>query len=180
MKREGWGGKEEKECVVFKLLQLRKLSFYFFLLFFFCLVGWFVFFIYFCFLFVFVFVLVLVFWDRVSLQPWLSWNSLCRPGWPRTQKFTCLCLPSAGNKGVCHHIQHFSIILRQNLISCSSGCPWTPQAIAFTSKCYYYKRGPPLLALENFWTNLMPFLQFAPQPPRTFSMHSGMTLCCRG
>jgi hypothetical protein len=25
-------------------------------------------------------------------------NSLCRPGWPRTQKFTCLCLPSAGIK----------------------------------------------------------------------------------
>jgi hypothetical protein len=24
-------------------------------------------------------------------------NSLCRPGWPRTQKFTCLCLPSAGD-----------------------------------------------------------------------------------
>jgi hypothetical protein len=26
----------------------------------------------------------------------VSWNSLCRPGWPRTQKFACLCLPSAG------------------------------------------------------------------------------------
>jgi hypothetical protein len=25
----------------------------------------------------------------------LSWNSLCRPGWPQTQKSTCLCLPSA-------------------------------------------------------------------------------------
>ena len=33
----------------------------------------------------------------------LSWNSLCRPGWPRTQKSSCLCLPSAGIKGVCHH-----------------------------------------------------------------------------
>ncbi|EDL30743.1 RIKEN cDNA 2010305A19, isoform CRA_a, partial [Mus musculus] len=29
----------------------------------------------------------------------LSWNSLCRPGWPRTRKPTCLCLPSAGIKG---------------------------------------------------------------------------------
>jgi hypothetical protein len=37
--------------------------------------------------------LVLVFWDRVSL---------CSPGWPGTQKSTCLCLPSAGIKGV-HH-----------------------------------------------------------------------------
>jgi hypothetical protein len=25
------------------------------------------------------------------------------PGWPRTQKFACLCLPSAGIKGVRHH-----------------------------------------------------------------------------
>ncbi|GAB1299304.1 DNA-directed RNA polymerases I, II, and III subunit RPABC4 [Apodemus speciosus] len=35
-------------------------------------------------------------------MPWLSWNSLCRPGWPRTQKSACLCLPSAGIKGVRH------------------------------------------------------------------------------
>jgi hypothetical protein len=38
-----------------------------------------------------------------SVYPWLSWNSLCRPGWPPTQKSTCLCLSSAGIKGVCHH-----------------------------------------------------------------------------
>jgi hypothetical protein len=25
----------------------------------------------------------------------VSWNLLCRPGWPRTQKSTCLCLPCA-------------------------------------------------------------------------------------
>ena len=29
--------------------------------------------------------------------------ALCRPGWPRTQKSTCLCIPSAGIRGVCHH-----------------------------------------------------------------------------
>jgi hypothetical protein len=28
---------------------------------------------------------------------------LCRPGWPQTQKSACLCLPSAGIKGVHHH-----------------------------------------------------------------------------
>ena len=38
-----------------------------------------------------------------SVFPWLSWNSLCRPGWPQTQKSACLCLPSARIKGVCHH-----------------------------------------------------------------------------
>jgi hypothetical protein len=40
-----------------------------------------------------------------SVQPWLSWNSLCRPGWPQTQKSAFLCLPSAGIKGMCHHAQ---------------------------------------------------------------------------
>ena len=35
-----------------------------------------------------------------SVQPWLSWNSLCRPGWPRSQKSICLCLPSARIKGL--------------------------------------------------------------------------------
>ena len=39
--------------------------------------------------------LVLIFWDRASLcSPWLSYNSLCRPG--------CLCLPCAGIRGLCH------------------------------------------------------------------------------
>jgi hypothetical protein len=38
-----------------------------------------------------------------SVYPWLSWNSLSTPGWPRTQKSTCLCLPSAGIKGMGHH-----------------------------------------------------------------------------
>ena len=42
-----------------------------------------------------------------SVQPWLSWNSFCRPGWPRTQKYACLCFPSAGIKGVCHHCPSF-------------------------------------------------------------------------
>jgi hypothetical protein len=43
-----------------------------------------------------------------SVQPWLSRNSLCRPGWPRTQKSACLCLPRAGIKGVCHPCQALS------------------------------------------------------------------------
>jgi hypothetical protein len=43
----------------------------------------------------------------VALAVLESWNSLCRPGWPRTQKSACLCLPSAGVKGVRHHARHF-------------------------------------------------------------------------
>jgi hypothetical protein len=41
-----------------------------------------------------------------AAMPSLSWNSLCRPGWPRTQKSACLCLLSAGIKGVRHHAWH--------------------------------------------------------------------------
>jgi len=26
------------------------------------------------------------------VQPWLSWNSLCRPGWSQTQRCTCISL----------------------------------------------------------------------------------------
>jgi hypothetical protein len=40
-----------------------------------------------------------------SVLPWLSWNSLCRPGWPGTQRSACLCLLSPGIKGVHHHTQ---------------------------------------------------------------------------
>ena len=57
------------------------------------------------FIILFYYILFYFFRDRVSLQLWLSWNSLCRPGWPRTLKSTCLCLPSAGFKGVRHHAQ---------------------------------------------------------------------------
>ena len=31
-------------------------------------------------------------------------TSSCRPGWAQTQRSTCLCLPSAGIKGVQHHL----------------------------------------------------------------------------
>lgn len=43
-----------------------------------------------------------LFWSRISLcsPAWLPWNSLCRPGWPQTHRFACLCLPSAGIKGM--------------------------------------------------------------------------------
>jgi hypothetical protein len=51
-----------------------------------------IFFVLFCFCF--------VFRDRVS-----QYSPGCpgRPGWPRTQKPACLCFPSAGIKGMCHH-----------------------------------------------------------------------------
>jgi hypothetical protein len=53
---------------------------------------------------VFLFVCLFVFRDRVSLySPGCPGTHFCRPGWPRTQKSVCLCLQSAGIKGVHHH-----------------------------------------------------------------------------
>jgi hypothetical protein len=57
-----------------------------------------------------------------SVKPKLSWNSLCRPGWPRTQKSACLCLPSAGIKGVCHYCPAYWAGLKSNENSCFP--PW--------------------------------------------------------
>ena len=67
----------------------------------------------FCFLFLFVCLFSYLcvwsdFWifsrQEFSICPWLSWNSLCRPCWPCTQKSAYVCVPSAGIKAV-HH-QH--------------------------------------------------------------------------
>jgi hypothetical protein len=69
------------------------------------------------------------------VQPWLSWNSLCRPGWPRTQKSICLCLPSAGITGVCHHCPADQTILG----ACWAGScvVWTISFQAMTSFEFY-------------------------------------------
>jgi hypothetical protein len=59
-----------------------------------------------------IFFFFLVFRDRVSL---------CSPGCPRTQKSACLCLPSAGIKGVRHHRPAIRDILTLHLPwNCSS------------------------------------------------------------
>jgi hypothetical protein len=48
-----------------------------------------------------------------TVKPWLSWNSLCRSGWPRTQKSACLCLPSAGIKGLRHHAWRALVLIEK-------------------------------------------------------------------
>ena len=63
------------------------------------------FFVFVCFLFVFCccccfFVFLFFFETGFLCIAWLSWNSLCRP---QPQISACLCLPSAGIKGVRHH-----------------------------------------------------------------------------
>jgi hypothetical protein len=55
------------------------------------------------FIYLFIYLFILVFWDRVSLCSPGYPGTHSRPGWPRTQKSACLCLPSAGIKGMRHH-----------------------------------------------------------------------------
>jgi hypothetical protein len=64
-------------------------------------------FLFFCFCFLIFWLLLLLFWFGFFETGFLCvalavLNSLCRPGWPRTQKSACLCLRSAAIKGVCH------------------------------------------------------------------------------
>jgi hypothetical protein len=83
-----------------------------------CTIPFFFFFFSFCFFFLYFVCLFVCFLcccfprQGFSVEPWLSWYSLCRPGWPRTQKSTCfcLCLPSAGIKGMCHHCLALSFL----------------------------------------------------------------------
>jgi hypothetical protein len=81
-------------------------------------------------------VLFIFFETGFSVQFWLSWNSLHRPGWPRTQRSTCLCLPSAGDQ-MCKIMGTFfiqTIMLMTNVLLimcvflrlvllCSPDCP---------------------------------------------------------
>jgi hypothetical protein len=101
--------------------------------------GSFLFFVLFCFVFS---------RQGFSVYPWLLWNSLYRPGWPWTQKSACLCLPSAGIKGICHHSPAQGILRKliwplntsrssDNRYSCGLKiCYWT--FIYFFISFFYY------------------------------------------
>ena len=51
-----------------------------------------------------------------SMESYLSWNSLCRPAWPRNQRIACLCLSNAGIKGVQHHCLVIAVFKKQGFI----------------------------------------------------------------
>jgi hypothetical protein len=88
--------------------------------------------------------------DRVSLcsPGWPGTHS--RPSWPPTQKSACLCLPSAGIKGMRHHcpawhllfklIHERGIFLSFSWDRISSTQGWPPL-------CHVTKDGPELLIL---------------------------------
>jgi len=74
----------------------------------------------FCFCFsVFVFVFSFGYFQRWGFL----WNSLCRPGWPWTQRPACLCFLSAAIKGLAHHFcLLFIFYVSSYLILCSMPC----------------------------------------------------------
>jgi hypothetical protein len=77
-----------------------------------------------------------------SVYPWLSWNSFCRPGWSGTQKSACLCLPSAGIKGVYHHCPTllFSSVFANIHLKNPSSFFLVPKSKAFPILDFYYRR----------------------------------------
>jgi hypothetical protein len=75
-----------------------------------------------------------------SVKSWLSWNSLCRPGWPRTQKSACPCLPSAGIKGMCHHAQLLTSFLAFDCTCLSFSTADTFSVLRFQVKGHLLER----------------------------------------
>lgn len=73
------------------------------------------------------------------MKPWLSWNSLHKPGLPPTQRSVCLCLPSGGIKGVvCTAVPalftfYFKTLPRfpEMVLNLSSSCPSLPSNWAY-------------------------------------------------
>lgn len=50
-------------------------------------------------------------------EPWLAWNLICRISWPQTQYGSdCLCLLSAGVKGVDHNAQQADLKRKKNVL----------------------------------------------------------------
>jgi hypothetical protein len=71
------------------------------------------------------------------VYPWLSWNSLCRPGWPPTQKSACLCLPNAGIKGVRHHRPALCFLCMLRLLFAYVLCPHWEHCVENSRKLRY-------------------------------------------
>jgi hypothetical protein len=57
----------------------------------------------FCFLFGLVWFCFCFSRQGFSIESWMSWNSLYRPGWPQIQRSAWPCLRSAEIKGVYYH-----------------------------------------------------------------------------
>jgi hypothetical protein len=54
-----------------------------------------------------------------------SFSLSCRPGWTQTHRYTCLCLLSAGTKGVRHHRPAVTFFFRRS----SANCAYKPHEV---------------------------------------------------
>lgn len=96
-----------------------------------------------------------VFWRQsFSVYPWLPWNSLCRPVWPRTHRSTCLGLLSAGIKAWATTAQIMPCLLTHSLFLGAgnhvnkSGSPKSPLR-SFTQKCIEFEFVVPDLVTQD-------------------------------
>jgi hypothetical protein len=51
-------------------------------------------------------------------------NTLCRPGWPPTQRSAYLCLPRAGIKSMCHHCSAVHQYFKGNICGSHESLGW--------------------------------------------------------
>lgn len=80
------------------------------------------------------FIFVLLYIYTLSFSPFLCRpNLLCRPPWTRTQRFICLCLPTAGIKGILHHTSYDKGFLQSNYVLVSlAHFPLAQKALVFS------------------------------------------------
>lgn len=72
-------------------------------------------------------------WDLLVSQ-----NLLCTPGWPQTQRSACLCLRSAGIRGVRHHARLSASVLKP----VDDNVPW-PGLTSLASPTLTTEQHPP-------------------------------------
>jgi hypothetical protein len=106
----------------------------------------------------------MVFRVRVSLcSPGCPGNSLWRPGWPQTQKSACLCLPSAGIKGVCHHHPAWLLLLSPKCMEQIHGLHCCSKSTMLSSGSFQYPPPTQLLCFFQLW---LPYTVFSTQKPK--------------
>jgi hypothetical protein len=85
-----------------------------------------------------------------SVWPWLSWNSLCRPGCPQTRKSTCLCLPSAGINSWRDHTKELLVVFQPIFATSADSCRFGGAWFATGLDCCYR-----FVFSVCYWTGLL-------------------------
>jgi hypothetical protein len=98
-----------------------------------------------------------------SVESWLSWNSLCRPGWPRTQKSASRVLSPVFSYAFFIRVLEAVVLLIHSKLSggCKRAPCYPPRCFGFTNEThthiqpyFYYALSSTIVgSLPNFCTH---------------------------